>query len=115
VGNRRFLYVDLHKVLPGVFDALADGVRYLGGLAQAKPDGPFLIAHHNQGRKLKYAPALNGLGDAVQGYDFFFVFAVDFLPLTAVVAVTSAGSSAAARAAAASALESSTHAVPPSS
>ena len=54
-------------VLLGILDALADGLRDLGGLTGAEAYAALLIAHHHQGGELHDTTALDGLGHAVQG------------------------------------------------
>ena len=66
---------DGEHVLLGGFQALADCLGDLSSLAQAETDLALLVADDDQSGELHHTAALDGLGDTVQGNDFFHVLA----------------------------------------
>ncbi len=75
-GNGGAAQRNLHQVLLGVLDALADSVRNLAGLADAEAHSALVVANDDQRCKLKDTAALNGLGYAVDGNYALLVFAL---------------------------------------
>ena len=67
---------DGNQVFLGGLNSLADGFGDFGGLAETIADFSFAVAHDDQRRELHHATALDGLGDAVQGNDFFDILAL---------------------------------------
>ena len=67
---------NLHQVLLGVLDSLADSVRNLAGLADAEAHGALFVANHNQSGKLKDTAALYSLRYTVDRDYALFVFAL---------------------------------------
>ena len=57
----------LDQVFLGVFDAFADCVRNLAGLAQAETDGAVAVANNNQSCKLEDTTAFYRFGNTVNG------------------------------------------------
>ena len=55
------------QVLLRVLNALADGVRNFGGLAQAEAHDAVAVADNHQGGEFEDAAALHGFGNTVDG------------------------------------------------
>ena len=62
------------RVLLGGAFTLADSLGNFAGLANAVTDVALAVANNDQGSELHNAAALNGLGNAVEGNDFFGEF-----------------------------------------
>ena len=58
-----------NEVLLGVLDALADSVRNLSGLADAKAHNAGAVAHHNQGGELHHPAAFDGFRNTVNRHN----------------------------------------------
>ena len=70
--NRGALQVELHHVLLGLLDRLADGHGNFARLAHAEAGVAALVAHDDERRKAEVLAALDDLGDAVDRNDLIF-------------------------------------------
>ena len=78
---------DGNDVLLGVLEALADGFGNLVGLAHAEADAALAVAHYAQSGELRNTAALDGLADAVEGYDLLNKFGGSLFLIAAVTSV----------------------------
>src|SRR5215831_9210065 len=68
----RTFEIELHQVLLGLLDGLADGHGNFARLAHAEAGVPALIAHDNKRREAKILAALHDFCDAIDRDDLIF-------------------------------------------
>ena len=88
--NGGTLQRDRAQVLLRILQTLADRFGNFGSLAETVSDAALAVANDDQSGELHNAAALNGLGNAVQGNDFFgeflgFLVAVAAIPSVIVI------------------------------